>query len=158
MPFFPRILKHLVGLGNRSRNRSGRRGGLGRQFLEIVPQAKQMHAIAVEFACEPSRRSSLNNAAENQNPLCWRSAGSLQHGAGVGVEHAAAMATTVVDYGCSIPRLHPDSIGPVAAWTTQAARMQQAQEELVARIRIQQIDHWEIHRPPLGSNPFEPRV
>src|SRR5262249_38656644 len=60
MPFFPRVLVHLVGLdhviiqGVAVEVESG-------TLLKPVPQGQQLHAIAAQLACQLRRGSALNN-------------------------------------------------------------------------------------------------
>lgn len=123
MPFFPRVLVHLVGLdhviiqGVAVEVESG-------TLLEPVPQGQQLHAIAAQLACQLRRGSALNNPAEDHQQLRGTAMGALQGGPREGVEDPAASAALEVHQGCAMAAVNPQVSPLSAAWASQAVRME----------------------------------
>jgi hypothetical protein len=95
MPFFPRVLVHLVGLDH------GVTQGvavqpLPRVFLEAVPQLQQMLAVAAQLPGHPGRGLTGGDPVEDQQDLTGAAVRPLQEGPGPGVEDSAAVAALVV--------------------------------------------------------------
>jgi hypothetical protein len=95
IPFFPRVLIHLVGLDH------GIAQGVAvqpepRVLLEAVPQLQEVLAIAAQLASHLGRGPARRDAVEDQHQLRGAAVRPLQGGPGPGVEDAAAVAALVV--------------------------------------------------------------
>src|SRR5262249_45173547 len=96
LPFFPRILEHLVGLGFGVGQRSPGQGAPG-QVLQAVAQLQQVPAAAPQLSGQLGGRRPLGDAADDQNQLAGAALRALQGRAGPGVEDAPAGAPVVQD-------------------------------------------------------------
>jgi hypothetical protein len=157
IPFFPRVLEHLVRFGLRSRDHADPGGGFRGAFLEPVPQVQQVHPIAPQFPRQLSGRGSLCEPPEDQNPLGRGPTGSLERGSGVPVEHPTAVGAPVVQDRCPVPSLNPHPIGPLAPRARQAVGVQQIDQEPVARARVHQVYDREVHLPASETTTAEHR-
>src|SRR4051794_40258691 len=92
IPFFPRILVHLVGLDGRIAQRIAVQPQEG-VLLEAVPQPQQLHPIAAQLARQPRGGGPLGDATEDQQDLGGPSLPAVEDRAGEGVEDPAAVAT-----------------------------------------------------------------
>src|SRR3954466_341727 len=68
IPFFPRVLVHLIGLGHGVAQRVAIQPDQG-VALEAVPQGQELHPIASQLPRQPRRRDPLGEAAEDQEEL-----------------------------------------------------------------------------------------
>jgi hypothetical protein len=156
MPFFPRILVHLVGLGPRVAQRVAVEPGQG-VALEAVPQLEQMGAVADQLAGQRRRRHPLGDAAEDRDDLRGPPLNPLEGRPGPGVEGAAAMAALVVEHGVATTAMDPEAVACAAARAGQAVGVEEGDEPVVAGLLVEQIDDGGIHRrasrPPNGGYP-----
>ena len=83
MPFFPRVLVHLVGLDDGVAQRVAVQPDPG-VLLEPVPQFQQVHAVAAQLAGQPRGRDALGDAAEDQDDLRRAALNPLEGGPGPG--------------------------------------------------------------------------
>jgi hypothetical protein len=95
IPFFPRVLVHLVRLGHGVIQRVAVEAE-PRVLLEAVPQLQEVLAVAAQLARHPGRRLARGDAVEDQQQLAGAAVRPLQDGPGPGVEDAAAVAALVV--------------------------------------------------------------
>jgi hypothetical protein len=146
-PFFPRVLEHLVRFGRRPGDRTEAGGRFRGQLLEPVPEVQQVHPVAPEFPGQLRRRGSLCDPAEDQHPLGRRASGSLERGPGVHVEHPAAVGAPVIEHRFPVPGLNSHPVVPLAPRTTQTVRVEQIDQEPVARARVHQVHDREVHLP-----------
>jgi hypothetical protein len=123
MPFFPRVLIHLVGFdhgvaqGVAVHPKSG-------VALEPVPQLKQVLAVAPQLAGHPGRGGRLGDAAEDQHQLGRRPPDALQGCPGEGVEDAPAVAALVIEDRVAMAAVDTEAVGGAAARAGQAAGVQ----------------------------------
>ena len=87
MPFFPRVLVHLVRFDHVIVQRVLVQSPPG-VLLKSVPQIQEAHAVAVQFAGQLGRRHALGDAAEDGQDLGGTTLGALEDGASEGVEDA----------------------------------------------------------------------
>jgi hypothetical protein len=119
MPFFPRILEHLIGLGLGTADRTGPRRRDRGQTLELVPQFEQVLAIAPEFTGQSGGWRALPDAPEDEDQLGRRAVRLLERGGGVGVEHGPAVPAPVVEYRRAVAVVDRQCVGSPTARTTQ---------------------------------------
>jgi hypothetical protein len=145
MPFFPRVLEHLVGLGGTTGRRAGPLGRPLSQPLELVPQGQQVLAVAAELAGQLGRRGALADAAQDEDQLRRRAAGLLERGAGVGVKDGPAVAAAVVEGGVAVAVVDGRGVGLPAAGAAQPIGMEGLDQELVAGVGVHQSGNGEVH-------------
>jgi hypothetical protein len=119
MPFFPRILVHLVGLDH----------GVTQRvtvqphpcvFLEAVPQLQEVLAVATQLAGHLGRGLARRDAVEDQHQLRGAAVRPLQDGPGPGIEDAAAVTALVVQDRLPVAVVDPQALPPAARGTGQA--------------------------------------
>src|SRR5262245_1345614 len=143
LPFFPRVLEHLVGFDLGIRQRRTRQTPPG-VVLEFVSQRQQVAAAAAQFPGQAGGRGALSNATSDQHQLGGTALGALQGGAAEGVENATAGGTAVVQHGVAVGAMD----GPVAAGAAGAAQalgVQGLDEVVVASLFVQQVKQREVH-------------
>jgi hypothetical protein len=101
IPFFPRILVHLIGLDHGVAQRVAIQPP-PRLFLEAVPELEQVLAVAAQLAGHLGGGLAVGDTPEDQEDLRGRAMGPLQGGPGPGVEDAAAFAALVVQHGVAV--------------------------------------------------------
>jgi hypothetical protein len=89
MPFFPRVLEHLVGL-DRTVGQRRPIEPLEAQLLEAMAELEQLRATAPQLAGELGGGDALGDAAEDQDQLDRPPPGPLEDGPGEGGTDAAA--------------------------------------------------------------------
>jgi hypothetical protein len=157
LPFFPRVLEHLVGLGV-----CVRQAGAGQPYpgdvLQPMPQVQQVAAATAQLAGQLGRGRALGDAAEEEHDLGRGALGALQGGAGPGVEDPAAARTAVVEDGVAVGAMDGQAM-VVAVGTGEAAGVQRLNEEVVAGLFVQQFNQGKVHgRPPTGPRGLFPGV
>lgn len=144
MPFFPRILVHLVGLGDGIGH--GRLvQGLLRQALQAMSERQQFGAVQTEFTRQLRRGDSLSDAAQDQHDLGWRFGRSGKHRPREGVEDAAAGTTAVIQHRFPMPTMNGESFVGLTSRTGQPIRMQQVDQFGVTGILVHEVLNGEIH-------------
>jgi hypothetical protein len=151
MPFFPRILEHLVGLDHRVIERQGIGGPQG-VVLELVPQVQQVLPVPVQFASQTGRGRALGDAPEDQEDLRGAAVGLAEDGLGEGVEDPAARAVVVQDRGTG-PAVDPKSLATLAARAGQSLGVEDLDKSLVAGLLVHQLGDREIHGSLRGRGP-----
>jgi hypothetical protein len=96
MPFFPRVLVHLVGFDHGVAQRVAVQPE-PRALLEAVPQLQEVLAVAPQLAGHLGRGLARRNAVEDQHQLRGAAVRPLQDGPGPGVEDATAATALVVE-------------------------------------------------------------
>ena len=152
MPFFPRVLVHLVRFDHVIVQRVLVQSPPG-VLLKSVPQIQEAHAVAVQFAGQLGRRHALGDAAEDGQDLGGTTLGALEDGASEGVEDAPAGPTLVVQDGVAVASVDAEVVALSAAWTGQAVGVQQFDEPVVTGRLIEQIGHGKVHggRSPVAQ-------
>ena len=95
MPFFPRVLVHLIGLDHRVIQRVAVQPDPS-VLLEAVPQLQEVLAVAAQLAGHLCRGLARGDAAEDQEDLGGAAMRPLEDGPGPGVEDTAAGAALIV--------------------------------------------------------------
>jgi hypothetical protein len=150
MPFFPRVLVHLVGLDHAVVQRVAVQADSG-ALLEPVPQGQQLLAIAAQLARHLRRGGALGDPVEDHQQLRGAAMGPLQGGRREGVEDPAATATLEVHDGGAMAAVEPQALPLPAARAHQAAGVEQLDELDVAGILVQIIDQGEVHGQDLHA-------
>jgi len=101
MPFFPRVLIHLVRLDDGVTQWVAVQPS-PRVFLEAVPQLQQMLTVTAQLTGHPGRGLTRGDTVEDQQDLRGAAVCSLENGPGPGVEHAAALSARIVQEGRSV--------------------------------------------------------
>jgi hypothetical protein len=157
MPFFPRILVHLVGLDHRVVQRVAVQTDAG-ALLEPVPQGQQFLAIAAQLARHLRRGGALSDPAEDQKELRGAAMSAPQRGPREGVEDPAAGAALEVHHGGAMAAVDPQASPLPAARAGQAVGVEQFDEFGVAGVLVQIVVQGEIHGQDLhatGGIPLE---
>jgi hypothetical protein len=123
MPFFPRVLVHLVGFDHVVVQRVAVQAD-PRVFLEAVAQLQQVLAVTAEFTGHPGRGFSRGHAVEDQHDLRGAAVCALQDGPGEGVEDTTAVATLVVQDRLPAAAVDPQTLLLAAPGTGQPRGMQ----------------------------------
>jgi uncharacterized protein YunC (DUF1805 family) len=145
MPFFPRILVHLVGLGVVVRRR--RAVGVGqRASLDRMPQPEQMLAADADLTGEFRGGHPLSDAAEDQEDLCGGQMGPLPGGVSEHVEDpATAFAAVIDDRGVGMVAVDVEAVAGTTAGAGQAFGVEQIEELLAAPLLVHEVDDREVH-------------
>jgi hypothetical protein len=118
MPFFPRILVHLVGLDHGVIQRVAVQPE-PRVLLEAVSQLEEMLAVAAQLAGHLGRRLARRDAVEDEHDLGGAAMGALKDSSGPGVEDAAAVAALVVQDRLPVAVMDPQVLPLTARGTGQ---------------------------------------
>jgi hypothetical protein len=151
IPFFPRVLVHLVGLDHVIAQRVAVEVEPG-VLLEPVPQGQQLFAIAAQLAGHLRRGRALSDAAEDHQELRGAAMGPLQEGPREGVEDPATAAALVVHEGRAMARVEPQTLPPRVAGAGQAAGVEQIDECGVADVLIEIVEQGEVHGRDLRAS------
>src|SRR5579871_6849026 len=95
MPFFPRILKHLIGFRYRIRQSIPGQSLLN-PLLNAMTKIQKSRPAASKLTCQSGRGCALGNTPQNQKPCRGGSTDSLQLSSGEDVEQSATMVAEVV--------------------------------------------------------------
>ena len=144
IPFFPRVLVHLVGLDHVIVQRVAVEVESG-TLLEPVPQGQQFLAIAAQLARHLRRGGALSDPAEDHQELRGTAMGPLQGGPREGVEDPAATAALEVHQGRAMAAVNPQVLPLSAARASQAVRMEQFDEFGVAGVLVEIVEQGEVH-------------
>jgi hypothetical protein len=144
MPFFPRVLVHLVGLDHRVAQRLAGAGPRGR-LLESVPQGQQVGPVALQLAGHLGGGDALGDAAEDQHDLRGAAMGLVEGRAGERVEDATAGRAAIIEHRGAVAAVDLQARAGPAAWTGQALGMEQLDDPLVAGILVHQFGDREVH-------------
>jgi hypothetical protein len=144
IPFFPRVLVHLVSLDDVIVQRVAIQADAG-ALLESVPQGQQLLAIAAQLARHLRRRGALGDPAEDHQELRGTAMGPPEGGPGEGVEDPATTAALEVHHGGAMAAVDPQVLPLPAARAGQAIRMEQLDQFGVAGVLVQIIDQGEVH-------------
>src|SRR3972149_676872 len=147
IPFFPRILVHLVGLRDRI-GQGALAEGLPSQGVPAMAQEQQLHAIALQFSRQLGRRRPLGNAPQNQPHGRWPTRGAFQDRARPGIEHPTTRDALVVQHRLPMPAMDPQPPTGPAAWAHQTVGVQKLQQFGVTSSFIHDIEKWKIHPLP----------
>jgi hypothetical protein len=127
-------------------------GGLGGEPLEAVPQPQEVGVVAAEFAGQLGRAHPLGEAAQDEQEVAAGLPGTVQAGAGEGVEDAATALTLVVEDGVAAAAVDAQAVGRPAAGAAEPAGVEEPQEAVVAGALVQQVGDREVHgQPPAGD-------
>jgi len=155
IPFFPRVLVHLVGLDDGIVQRVAGELESG-TLLEPVPQGQELHAIAAQLARQLRRRRALGDPAEDHQELRGAATGPLQRGPREGVEDPATSAALEVHHRRAMAAVDPQVSPLPAARARQAIRMEQLDQLRVAGVLVQIIDQGEVHGQGLQATSGSP--
>jgi hypothetical protein len=144
IPFFPRVLVHLVGLHHSIVQRVAVEVESG-TLLEAVPQGQQFLAIAAQLARHQRRGGALSDPAQDHQELRGTAMGPLQGGPREGVEDPAATAALEVHEGRAMAAVNPEVWPLSAARASQAVRMEQFDELGVAGVLVEIVEQGEVH-------------
>lgn len=144
MPFFPRVLVHLVGLGHGVIQRVAVQSQT-RVLLEAVAQLQQMLAVAAQLAGHPGGGLPRGHAVQDQQELGGAAVRPLQEGAGPGVEDAAAVTALILQDRLPVAAVDPQAVRLTAPRTGQPLRVQEFDQFAVAGVLIHEVDQGEIH-------------
>jgi hypothetical protein len=151
MPFFPRVLVHLIGLDRRVLQRHGV-GDAERLLLEAVPQVQQVLPVPIQFARQPRRGCALGDATEDQEDLRGAAVGLVEDGLGEGVEDPAARAAVVQDRVTG-PAVDPKPVATLAARAGEAVGVEDRDDLLVAGVLVHELGDGEVHGHLRCSDP-----
>jgi hypothetical protein len=143
IPFFPRVLVHLIGLDRRVIQGHGV-GAAERLLLEAVPQVQQVLPVPIQFAGQACRGRALGDAAEDQEDLRGAAVGLVEDGLGEGVEDPAARAAVVQDRVTG-PAVDPKPVATLAARAGEAVGVEDRDDLLVAGVLVQELGDGEVH-------------
>jgi hypothetical protein len=118
MPFFPRILVHLVRLDHGVTQRVAVQPP-PRVLLETVSQVQQVLAVATQFTGHPGRGLTRGDAVEDQQDLTGAAVRPLEDSPGPGVEHAAAAPTLVLQHRLAVAAVDTEALLLAALGTGQ---------------------------------------
>jgi hypothetical protein len=145
MPFFPRILVQLVGLGVVIRQRRAVGGGQ-RATLDLMSQSEQVLAADADLASEFRGGHPLGDAAEDQEDLSGAQMGALPGGVGEHVEDPVAAFAAVIDHrSVRAAAVDVESLASAAAGASEAIGVEQIEELLTATFLVHQVDDREVH-------------
>jgi hypothetical protein len=145
MPFFPRILVQLVGLGLVVGQRHAV-GGVQRAGLDRMPQPEQVLATDADLAGQRRGGLSLGDAAEDQEDLRGAQVRPLPGGAGEhGEDAAAALAAVIDDRGIGMAAVDVETLAGVTAGAGEAFGVEQIEEPPAATLLVHQVDDREVH-------------
>jgi hypothetical protein len=151
MPFSPRILVQLVGLGVVVGQRCAVGGGQ-RATLDLMSQPEQMLAADADLTGEFRGGHPLGDAAEDQEDLRGAQMGPLPGGVSVHVEDAAAALAAVIDdrsVGAAV--VDVQSVAGVTAGAGEPLGVEQVEELLAAPLLVHQVDDREVHEVGSGE-------
>jgi hypothetical protein len=151
MPFSPRILVHLVGLGPVVGQRHAV-GGVQRPGLDRMPQAEQVLAADADLAGELGGGLPLGDAAEDQEDLRGAQVGPLPGGLSEHVEDAAtALAAVIDDRGIGTAAVDVEAVAGATAGAGEPLGVEQVEELLAASLLVHQVDDREVHEVGSGE-------
>ena len=150
MPFFPRVLVHLVGLGVVVGKRHAV-GGVQRAGLDRMSQPEQMLAADPDLAGERRGGLCLGDATGDQEDLRGARVCPLPGGVGEHIEDAAAAFAAVIDdRGVGTSAVDVEALAGATAGAGEAFGMEQIEEPPAAPILVHQVDDREVHE--VGSD------
>jgi hypothetical protein len=152
MPFFPRVLVHLVGFDHRVGERLAGAGPRGR-LLEPVPEGQQVGPVALQLAGQLGRGHPLGDAAKDQDDLRGPAMGLVEGRPGEGIEDPAAARAAVVEHRGAMATVDGQALAGAAAWTGQAVGMEELDDPSVAGVFIHQLGDREVHGRLRGRRP-----
>jgi hypothetical protein len=144
MPFFPRILRHLVGL-DRAIGQRRPVEALEDQLLEAMAELEQFRAAAAQLAGELGSGDALGNSAEDQDQLDRPPLGPLEDGLGEGGGDAAAGGAAVGQDRGAVAAMDLEVVAVAAVGAGQALGMEQADQEFGAGRLVHQLADREVH-------------
>jgi hypothetical protein len=144
MPFFPRVLVHLVGLRHRPLQPPLVPEPPG-QVLEQVAQVKQFPAVAAQLAGEPRGGHPLGEPPEDQDQLDGPPLGRLQGRPGEGIEHPVTGRAAVVQHRGTVAAVDAQAVARPAPRAGHAVVVQPVDELGVAGALVHQIRDGEVH-------------
>jgi hypothetical protein len=113
MPFFPRVLVHLVGLDHGVTQRVAVQPP-PRQLLEAVPQLQEVLAVAAQLPGHLGRGLTRGDTVEDQHELRGAAVSALQDRPGPGVEDTAAVTAPVIQDRLAVAVVDPQ-VSPLTA-------------------------------------------
>jgi hypothetical protein len=143
MPFFSRILIHLVGLRSGIGQRALRQRRPG-ALLQLMPQFQQMATATTQLACQSGGRSTLDDAAYDQEELRGGTMGTVQRRVGPGIENPATTPAAVIEDGGPMTAMNEQAVASTTRGTGQSCRVNRLDEKVIARLFIEKIDQREI--------------
>ena len=144
MPFFPRVLVHLVGLDHVVAQRVAVEGEPG-VLLEAVPQLQQVLPVTPQLPGHLRRGRALSDAAKDHQELRGAAVDPLQEGPGPGVEDTTTGAALVVQDRIAVAVMNPQALPLAASGTRQAVRVEEIDEFGVAGILVEIVVQREVH-------------
>jgi hypothetical protein len=144
MPFFPRVLIHLVGLDRLVVQRQGV-GRLQGRALEPVAEFQQVLAVPVQLTGQPRGGLALSDPPEDQEDLGGSPMGLVEGGAGEEIEHATAAVAAVVEDRGAVPSVNLQGVAGLTARAGEAVGVEDIDELLVAGILVHELGDGEVH-------------
>jgi hypothetical protein len=144
MPFFPRVLEHLVGLDRRVGQRRPVEPPEG-QILEAMAEFEQLGATTAQLTGELCGGDALGDAAKDQDQLDRPPLGPPKRRAGEGVEDPAAGDASIDQDRGPVAAMDLEAVAIAAVGAGQAVGMEQADEEFIAGRLVHQLADREVH-------------
>jgi hypothetical protein len=144
MPFFPRVLIHLVGL-DRLVVQGQRVGCLQRLVLEPVPELQEVLAVPVQLPGQPGGGLALGDPPQDQEDLGGPAVGLVEGRPGERVEHPAAAAAAVVQDRGAVPPVDLQAVAARAPGAGQALGVEEINQRFVAGVLVHELGDREVH-------------
>jgi hypothetical protein len=145
MPFFPRILVHLVGLGLVVRQRRAV-GGVQRAGLDLVPQPQHVLAADPHLAGQLRGGDPLRDAAEDQEDLDRAEVCPLPRCSREHIENPSApLAAVIDDRGVGTMAVDVQAVAGATTGAGEPVGVEQIEELLAAPLWVHQVDDREVH-------------
>jgi hypothetical protein len=151
MPFFPRVLVHLIGFDHGVTQRVAVQPQ-PREFLEAVPQLQQVLAVAAQLARHLGGGPAGGDAVQDQHQLRGAAMRPLEGGPAPGVEGAAAVAALVVQDRLAVAVVDARALSLTAGGAGQAVGVEQLDQLAVAGALVQVVNQGEIHDGALRAS------
>jgi hypothetical protein len=145
-------LIQFVRLHDRIAQGGTRRSAEG-QVLQAMAPLQELGAVTFQLPRQLRGGHALGNASHDQDPLPRLSPRAMQDRRGEGVEEAPAGGAAKDQDRRTIGAMDLQAVGAVAAGTGHAVRMQQLDQELVARLFVQEVVQRTIHNRLLVPTP-----
>jgi hypothetical protein len=123
MPFFPRILIHLVRLDDGVTERVAVQPS-PRVLLEAVPQLQEVLTVAAQLTGHLGRGLTRGDAVEDQQDLTGSAVCPLKDGPGPGIEHAPASTALVLQDRLPVAAVDPQALLLAALGASQPVGME----------------------------------
>lgn len=115
------------------------------EVLEPVPQVQELRAVAAQLAGQLGGGDALGEAADDQDQFMGPAPVAVQGRAGEDIEDAVAVAAAEVEDRFAAPAMDDQAIVLMATGAGHAVGVQPADEPVIARLFIHQVDDREVH-------------